>query len=298
MSGGLPDVSKPSGLTAILQRHGIGLSKSLGQHFLIDKNHLEKIVSAAAIQPEDTVLEIGPGAGVMTRLLAARAAQVYTIELDRRMISVLDETLADIENVNVVHGDALTVNWNIAFRASGNTRLVANIPYQITSPLLIRILESEPAFIQATVLVQKEVAERVVAPAGSKIYGALSCVAQFICDCHISSVVPRGVFYPPPKVDSAVLNLTPHHRFEDITLSEFTRVTRAAFNQRRKTLRNSLSAGLGWTDDLLYGILDNTSVLPDMRPEQVTVAQFCEIVRAAKEMEATFTSIATIDDCP
>lgn len=285
MSELIPDISKPSGLTSVLQRHGIGLSKSLGQHFLIDKNHLAKIVAAADIQPGDTVLEIGPGAGVMTRLIADQAETVYTIELDRRMISVLDETLADVENVSVVHGDALTVDWNIAFRENVETRLVANIPYQITSPLLIRILESEPAFIHATVLVQKEVAERVVATAGSKVYGALSCVAQFVCDCHISSVVPRGVFYPPPKVDSAVLNLHPHHKYQDITIDAFTRVTRAAFNQRRKTLRNSLTAGLGWTDEVLYAVLDKTSVMPDLRPEQVTVEQFCDIVRAAKEVE-------------
>jgi len=285
MSELIPDISKPSGLTYVLQRHGIGLSKSLGQHFLIDKNHLAKIVAAADIQPGDTVLEIGPGAGVMTRLIAAQAETVYTIELDRRMISVLDETLADVENVSVVHGDALTVDWNIAFREKFDTRLVANIPYQITSPLLIRILESEPAFIHATVLVQKEVAERVVATAVSKVYGALSCVAQFVCDCHISSVVPRGVFYPPPKVDSAVLNLHPHHKYQDITIDAFTRVTRAAFNQRRKTLRNSLTAGLGWTDEVLFAVLDKTSVMPDLRPEQVTVEQFCDIVRAAKEVE-------------
>lgn len=285
MSELTPDISKPSGLTSVLQRHGIGLSKSLGQHFLIDKNHLAKIVAAADIQPGDTVLEIGPGAGVMTRLLAAQAETVYTIELDRRMISVLDETLADVENVSVVHGDALTVDWNLAFRANVETRLVANIPYQITSPLLIRILESEPPFVHATVLVQKEVAERVVATAGSKVYGALSCVAQFVCDCHISSVVPRGVFYPPPKVDSAVLNLRPHQKYKDITIHAFTRVTRAAFNQRRKTLRNSLTAGLGWTDEMLFAVLEKTSVMPDLRPEQVTVEQFCDIVRAAKDLE-------------
>jgi 16S rRNA (adenine1518-N6/adenine1519-N6)-dimethyltransferase len=184
-----------------------------------------------------------------------------------------------------VHGDALTVDWKMAFQEASDTRLVANIPYQITSPLLIRILESEPSFVHATVLVQKEVAERVVAKAGSKVYGALSCVAQFVCDCHISSVVPRGVFYPPPKVDSAVLNLHPHHKYIDITIDAFTRVTRAAFNQRRKTLRNSLTAGLGWTDELLYEVLEKTSVMPDLRPEQVTIEQFCEIVRAAKELE-------------
>lgn len=280
-----PDISKPSGLTKVLQRHGIGLSKSLGQHFLIDKNHLAKIVAAAAIQPGDIVLEIGPGAGVMTRLLAAQADIVHTIELDRRMISVLDETLVDVENVNVVHGDALTVDWKIAFRENVATRLVANIPYQITSPLLIRILESDPPFEHATVLVQKEVAERVVATAGSKVYGALSCVSQFVCDCQISSVVPRGVFYPPPKVDSAVLNLHPHGRYTDITIDAFTRITRAAFNQRRKTLRNSLTSGLSWSDELLYEVLERTSVSPELRPEQVSVEQFCEIVRVAKELE-------------
>jgi len=285
MSELIADISKPSGLTSVLQRHGIGLSKSLGQHFLIDKNHLAKIVSAASIQPGDTVLEIGPGAGVMTRLLAAQTHTVYTIELDRRMVSVLEETLADIDNVTVVHGDALTVDWKIAFRENVDTRLVANIPYQITSPLLIRILETDPSFVHATVLVQKEVAERVVAPAGSKVYGALSCVAQFVCDCYISSVVPRSVFYPPPKVDSAVLNLRPHHKYKDITIDAFTRITRAAFNQRRKTLRNSLTAGLEWTDEYFYEVLEQTSVMPDLRPEQVTIDQFCEIARAAKELE-------------
>jgi 16S rRNA (adenine1518-N6/adenine1519-N6)-dimethyltransferase len=285
MSNIAPDISKPSGLTAVLQRHGIGLSKSLGQHFLIDKNHLTKIVSAACIQPGETILEIGPGAGVMTRLLSAVADKVYTIELDHRMISVLDETLADLNNVTVVQGDALSVDWGIAFSDTAVTRLVANIPYQITSPLLIRILESNPPFEHATVLVQKEVAERVVAPAGSKVYGALSCVAQFVCECHISSIVPRGVFYPPPKVDSAVLNLHPHNRYKDISITEFTRITRAAFNQRRKTLRNSLTSGLGWTDSNLHAVLDQTSVASDTRPEQITVEQFCDIVRAAKALE-------------
>jgi 16S rRNA (adenine1518-N6/adenine1519-N6)-dimethyltransferase len=187
--------------------------------------------------------------------------------------------------VTVVQGDALSVDWGIAFSNDSVTRLVANIPYQITSPLLIRILESNPPFEHATVLVQKEVAERVVAPAGSKVYGALSCVAQFMCDCHISSVVPRGVFYPPPKVDSAVLNLHPHNKFNDISIDEFTRITRAAFNQRRKTLRNSLTSGLGWSDDNLYSVLDKTSVSSDARPEQVTVEQFYDIARAVKALE-------------
>lgn len=278
----LADISKPSGLTTVLQRHGIGLSKSLGQHFLIDKNHLNKIVAAASIQPGDTVLEIGPGAGVMTHILASQAEKVYCIELDHRMISVLDETLADRTNVTVVQGDALTVDWTIAFSDTTKTRMVANIPYQITSPLLIKILESNPAFEHATLLVQKEVAERVVAPCGSKVFGALSCVAQFVCDCHISSVVPRGVFYPPPKVDSAVLNLHPHNKYTDISIDAFTRITRAAFNQRRKTLRNSLTSGLGWTDENLYAVLETTSVTPELRPEQVSVDQFCEIVRSAK----------------
>ena len=282
---GSVDVARPRVLTDVLRRHGISLAKSLGQHFLIDRNHLNKIITTSEISKATYTLEVGPGAGVLTQLLARHSAHVTCIELDIRMVAVLQETLAGFTNSSVIHGDALSTSWQSAFVDGHETRFVANIPYQITSPLLIKVLEHQPKFASATVLVQKEVAERIVAKPGTKQFGALTCIAQFLCDCRIASVVPKTVFFTPPKVDSAVLHMVPHNRQYGLSVDEFTAITRAAFGQRRKTLRNALRDGLGWSDQRLSMVCDAAGVRKEQRAEELTIELFCQMALAARSTQ-------------
>lgn len=274
------DLTRPVVLRELLARHGMQPSRRFGQNFLINRPALERIVRAAQLEREDQVLEIGPGAGVLTRELSARCRRVVAIELDRGMIPVLEDSLARHPNVEVHQGDALRLDWaGMLGRASG-VKVVANIPYNITSPLLVRILEYVPAFASATLLVQREVAQRVVAEPGGAAYGSLSVFVAYYAAARIVATVPAGAFLPPPKVESAVVHLVPHSEppVEEPPERLF-RVTRAAFGQRRKTLRNALSAGLDLPADAVADALSAAAVDPGLRAEALGVAEFDRISR-------------------
>lgn len=272
------ELTRPSELKALLERHGLQLSRRFGQHFLVDRNHLEKIVGAAALTHDDTVLEIGPGAGVLTRELAARAGAVVSIELDRNLPPVLAEVMAEFSNWRLIEADALKYDWS----ELGATKVVANIPYNITSPLLVRMLEQRPPFASITLLVQKEVADRAKATPDSDAYGSLSVFMQFYAAVHVPALVPRGAFFPPPKVDSAILHLVPHAQPPvDVPSPEaFFAVSRAAFGQRRKVLLGALSHGMDRPRDEILAALEATGVDPQRRAETLHLEEIAALARA------------------
>lgn len=272
------ELTRPSELKSLLERHGLQLTRRFGQHFLVDRNHLEKIVTAAQLSPEDRVLEIGPGAGVLTQELARLAGSVVSIELDRALPPVLAEVMAPFPHWELIEADALKYDWS----PLGATKVVANIPYNITSPLLVKMLEHKPAFRSITLLVQKEVADRARALPGSDAYGSLSVFIQFYAAVSVPAVVPRGAFFPPPKVDSAILHLEPHPTPPvDVASPEaFFAVSRAAFGQRRKMLLGALSHGLERPRETILAALEQAGVAPERRAETLHLDEIAAIARA------------------
>ncbi len=246
--------------------------KSLGQHFLRDNVILERIVRVAALAPADRVLEIGPGLGHLTRLLQAQAGEVLAIELDERLVPLLDREFGAGGTVRIVHGDALAYPY-----ASLGTgwKAVANLPYYISSPLIRRLLAARTVFRDLTLMLQREVAERITAGPGSKDYGYLSALVQRTAIPRIEFIVPAGAFFPPPEVDSAVVTIvvpvTPPVPVRNE--QTFLQVLRAAFSQRRKTLRNSLKQ-LGLSADTLGRVGAEAGIDLGRRPETLSVAEF------------------------
>ena len=278
----LEDLTRPSALRGLLARHGVHLTKRFGQHFLADRHHLMRVVEAAQLTAADTVLEVGPGAGVLTVELAACAGTVVAVELDRNMLTVLGETLAGFDNVRVIAGDALKLNFADVLPATGSIKVAANIPYNITSPLLVRFLERVPPFVSLTLMVQKEVADRLRARPGSPEYGSLSVFAQFYAAVELVCVVPSGAFFPPPRVDSAVVHLVPYPVPPVVVPSAeaFLKVSRAAVGQRRKTLSNALTAGLDLPRETILAALAHAGVDPGLRGEVLGLEAFAAIARA------------------
>ena len=276
------ELTRPSELKALLARHGIELTRRLGQHFLIDRNHLDKIIAAAAPAPEDTILEVGPGAGVLTVELARRAGGVVSIELDRALPPVLAEVMAQLPNWRLIQGDALKLDWATLLPAEGSVKVAANIPYNITSPLLVKMLEHRPVFASITLLVQKEVADRLKAAPGSKHYGSFTVFAHYYATVTVPATVPRGAFFPPPKVDSAILHLLPHAAppVDAPSPEAFFAVSRAAFQQRRKMLLGSLSHGLDRPRTEIAAALRAASVDPERRAETLTLEEIAALSRA------------------
>ncbi|OUM95559.1 MAG: 16S rRNA (adenine(1518)-N(6)/adenine(1519)-N(6))-dimethyltransferase [Thermobacillus sp. ZCTH02-B1] len=257
MTNGLPDspnagdIGTPKRTREIVARYGFTFRKRLGQNFLVDGNVLRRIVEAAELGPAKGALEIGPGIGALTERLARAAGKVVAIELDRRLIPILEELLEPHRNVEIVHGDALKLDLKrlIAERFAGldQVSVVANLPYYATTPILMKLLEDRLPLESIVVMVQKEVAWRMTAPPGGKDYGSLSVAVRYFAEPEIVCLVPRGVFVPPPNVDSAVVRLKMRERPPVDVRDEalFFRVVHAAFAQRRKTLANNLTALLG-----------------------------------------------------
>lgn len=254
--------------------------KSLGQHFLKDRAYLGKIVDAARIGPADRVLEIGPGLGGLTRLLAARAERVLALELDDRLIGVLRDDFAGSQNVEIVHGDALTFDYG---SLAGPWKVVANLPYYISTPLVQRLIEHRDRFSTLTVMLQKEVAERIAAPPGGKEYGFLSVLVQLYTDPRMEFSVPPGAFSPPPDVESAVITLSVLDRPAAALLDEpfFFRLVKEAFSQRRKTLRNALRR-LGLPPLTAEDAARRTGIDLARRPETLSVAEFAALADALR----------------
>jgi len=267
----------------------------LGQNFLVDRTHLLRVVETAEVGPDDRILEIGPGAGTLTVELAQRTARVAAVELDRGLLPLLADVLASYPNVTVIHADALRLDLpgllNEHLPSSGDTettsppcKVVANIPYNITSPLLARLLEHKMRFASITLMVQKEVARRLAARPGTDDYGSFSVFAQFHAHVTVAHIVPRGAFFPPPKVESAIVHLVPWAAPPVDAVSEeaFFAVSRAAFGQRRKTLANALTnaPNLPFDRAAVEAALTQARVNGQRRGETLSLEEIATVSRA------------------
>lgn len=277
----MANLGVPKNTIAVIQKYGFLFQKKYGQNFLIDPHVLEKIITAARITKEDFVLEIGPGIGTMTQYLAERARVVTAVEIDRNLIPILDETLAGYENVTVLNEDILKVDIAaLAEQCNGGRpiKVVANLPYYITTPIIMGLFESRVPLDSITVMVQKEVAHRMQGKPGTEEYGALSLAVQYYAEPEIVANVPPNCFIPRPGVGSAVIRLTRHEeapvRVEDAGL--MFRIIRASFNQRRKTLQNSIhnSPDLPFSKEQVARSLEAMGLPPLARGEALSLEEF------------------------
>ncbi|MDI9412471.1 MAG: 16S rRNA (adenine(1518)-N(6)/adenine(1519)-N(6))-dimethyltransferase RsmA [Bacillota bacterium] len=236
-------IVNPSLVAKIMKERGFNTKKRFGQNFLIDQNIVNRIVNSAELEKDDWVIEIGPGLGALTTLMSEVAQCVVAMEIDTHLVSILEE-LIDQPNINIVEGDALAIDWEKCLTGHGwkdePLKLVANLPYYLTTPLIMKALESDLPFKSVVVMVQKEVAERILAKPNSKDFGVLSLAVQYYSEPSLVANVPRTVFIPSPAVDSAVIKLKPISPLVDAPRKELFEVIRASFQQRRKTIRNAL----------------------------------------------------------
>lgn len=259
----------------IVEKYGFRFSKSLGQNFLIDNSVLMDIVNSANVTEEDTVIEIGPGVGTLTRELLKKAKKVYAIELDSDLIPILTEELKEFDNFELIHKDALKVNFNEIIGEEKNVKLVANLPYYVTTPIISRLLNGGYNFHSLTIMIQKEVGERIAAEPDTKEYGSLSILVQYYCDIEVIRKVSPGSFVPRPKVDSIVLRLdklkNPRVDVKDKDL--FFKIVRNSFNMRRKTLWNALKS-LKLPKETMETAFSNAEIDPKRRGETLSLAEF------------------------
>lgn len=273
-----------SSTTEIIQKYQFAFQKKFGQNFLIDNNILDKIVESAGVTREDCVLEIGPGIGTMTQRLAEEAGEVVAVEIDRNLIPILEDTLSDYDNVTVINEDILKVDLTrlVEERNGGKpVKVVANLPYYITTPIIMALFEKHVPLQSVTVMVQKEVADRMQVGPGTKDYGALSLAVQFYARPEIITRVPASCFMPRPNVDSTVIRLTRYEKPPVAVKDEawLFAVIRASFNQRRKTLANGLAnaANLGLGRRQVEETLEEMGLSLTIRGEALTLEQFAEL---------------------
>lgn len=277
-------LGNPSNTIAVLEKFGFNFKKQFGQNFLIDSNILEGIVKGSEITKDDCVLEIGPGIGTMTQYLCENARFVIAVEIDKTLLPILNDTLSEYDNKIIINEDILKVDINKLceeYNDGKPIKVVANLPYYITTPIIMGLFESHVPLASITVMVQKEVAERMQEGPGSKEYGALSLAVQYYAEPKVIMVVPASCFMPRPNVDSAVIKLTCHDNNPVRVKNDqfmFT-VIRAAFNQRRKTLVNGLTnAGLnGLTKEIIVKAIETMELQPTVRGEQLSLEQFARL---------------------
>lgn len=284
MSKREPYLGNPQATIAVLNKYGFTFQKKFGQNFLIDPHVLDKIIRAAEITEDDFVLEIGPGMGTMTQYLAYAAREVYAVEIDKSLIPILEDTLSDYDNVTVINEDILKVDIaKLAEEKNGGRpiKVVANLPYYITTPIIMGLFESHVPVESITVMVQKEVADRMQEGPGSKEYGALSLAVQYYAKPEIVVNVPPNCFMPQPKVGSAVIRLTRHSEPPVTVKSEklLFQVIRASFNQRRKTLANGLAnyGAFGLPKEELQACIEELGVPVNIRGEALSLEQFAQL---------------------
>lgn len=265
----------------IIRKHNFAIQKKYGQNFLIDERVLEKIVNAAELTKEDYVIEIGPGIGTLTQYLCEQAGKVTSIEIDKELIPILNETLASYDNFELINEDVLKVNLHDLVEKNGNGRpckVVANLPYYITTPIIMALLENRVPIESITVMVQKEVAERMMVGPGTKDYGALSLAVQYYAEPYIVANVPQNCFVPRPNVDSAVIRLTCHKEPPVSVIDEklMFNLIRASFNQRRKTIVNGISnfSGLNFSKETVIQALTNIGISEKVRGETFDLKMF------------------------
>ena len=284
-----PRLGNPQNTIEVLQKYNFNFQKKFGQNFLIDTHVLDKIMAAAGITKDDFVLEIGPGIGTMTQYLACAAREVVAVEIDKNLIPILEDTLSDYDNVSVINEDILKVDIaSLAKEKNGGRpiKVVANLPYYITTPIIMGLYEKHVPLESITVMVQKEVADRMQVGPGTKDYGALSLAVQFYAEPYIVANVPPNCFMPRPSVGSAVIRLT-SHKEPPVTVEDealMFRIIRASFNQRRKTLANGLknSSELDFTKEEIEAAIEQLGKGPSIRGEALTLAEFARLADILK----------------
>lgn len=288
------DIATPSKTREILKKHGFTFKKSLGQNFLTEPNILRKIVETAEIDEETNVIEVGPGIGALTEYLARSAHQVLAFEIDDRLIPVLADTLQDYPNVTVKHQDVLAADLvgitQSVFQKDYPIKVVANLPYYITTPIMMHFLESNLEVAEMVVMMQKEVADRISAKPGTKAYGSLTIAVQYYMEAKLAFIVPKTVFVPQPNVDSAILKLTRRKTPAVAVTSEkeFFKLTKAGFLLRRKTLWNNLLHSYGKDDvtkQWLTKSLATAEIDPKRRGETLSLAEFARLSNAMEALK-------------
>lgn len=284
----LMDLTSPRVIKEIAERFGFAFSKGLGQNFLLDESVLDRIVEAAEI--DTGVLEVGPGFGVLTKQLAMTGKKVVSVEIDRRLLPILDYTLEEFDNVTVLEQDILKTDVKELIKnefSDEKISVAANLPYYITTPIITRLIEEKLPLKNIVVMVQKEVAERICAKPGKKDYGAITLLCQYYTEPEIVCVVPAGSFYPPPKVDSAVLRMRvldkPAVSVKDEKM--FFRIVKASFAQRRKTLLNCLQSGFSAEKQRVSQVLLDIGIDPQIRGEKLGLEEFAKIADAFSDAE-------------
>ena len=276
-------LSNPQVTIATIKKYDFAFQKKFGQNFLIDEHVLDKIISAAGVTKEDMVLEIGPGFGTMTQYLCESAREVVAVEIDKALIPVLNETLSDYDNVTIINEDILKVDIDklVEEKNEGSpVKVVANLPYYITTPIIMGLLENHVPVDNITVMVQKEVAQRMQAGPGTKDYGALSLAVQYYASPYIAANVPPNCFIPRPNVGSCVIRLDLFDKPPvDVKDEKFMfQIIRASFNQRRKTLQNSVvNGGVSVTKECIIDALKKMGLSETIRGEALTLSQFAEL---------------------
>ena len=285
-------LSNPQVTIATIKKYDFAFQKKFGQNFLIDEHVLNKIIAAAGVTKEDMVLEIGPGFGTMTQYLSENAREVVAVEIDKELIPVLNDTLSDYDNVTIINEDILKVDIEklVQERNGGNPiKVVANLPYYITTPIIMGLLENHVPVDNITVMVQKEVAMRMQAKPGTKDYGALSLAVQYYAKPYIAANVPPNCFIPRPNVGSAVIRLElfdePPVNVKDEKM--MFSIIRASFNQRRKTLQNSIvNGGLPFTKEQISKALDKMELADTIRGEALSLEQFAKLTDILTEFKS------------
>jgi 16S rRNA (adenine1518-N6/adenine1519-N6)-dimethyltransferase len=281
-------IATPKATKELLARHGFSFKKSLGQNFLIDTNILTKIVQAAHLDKQTGALEIGPGIGALTQMLAEHAGKVVAFEIDGRLMPLLAETVGPYEHVQIIHQDVLKADLQTVFAESfagfKKVSLVANLPYYVTTPIIMKLLESGLPLEYLVVMIQKEVADRMAAKPGGKDYGSLSVAVQYYTEPDIAMIVPRTVFMPQPNVDSAVIRLKVRAQPPVDVVDEafFFDVVQASFVQRRKTLSNNLKARFAteWSREVIDALLGQIGIEPVRRGETLSIEEFAKLSNA------------------
>lgn len=285
-----PTLGNPQNTIEVLQKYNFNFQKKFGQNFLIDEHVLDKIIRAAEITKDDYVLEIGPGIGTMTQYLACAAREVTAVEIDRALIPILEDTLKEYDNVSIINEDILKVDIAALAKEKNGGRpikVVANLPYYITTPIIMGLFESHVPLESITVMVQKEVADRMQVGPGTKDYGALSLAVQYYAEPYIVANVPPNCFMPRPAVDSAVIRLTRHQKPPVEVMDEklMFRLIRASFNQRRKTLANGLknSGELNLSKEVITAAIEKLGKGSSVRGEALDLEEFARLTNIIKE---------------
>ncbi len=269
-----------SKINQIMQKYNLSFHKGLGQNFLYDENYLEKIVDAGEITKEDTVLEIGPGLGVLTEKMAPKAKKVIAVEIDQNIIPALKENLKDFDNVQIINEDILKTDIKSITKNETTIKVVANLPYYITTPIITKLLESDINLERIVIMVQKEVAERLTSTVGTKDYGAITVFVNFFADTSLLFTVPKGAFVPSPKVDSAVVKLSLPKKEPVLVKNKdmFFKTVKGAFSQRRKTLLNSLSSFFNtWSKEDIKNAIISSGFDENIRGEKLTISDFVKL---------------------